>query len=45
MKTTKPMLQRVALWVWMAEWIPLGPIAPYVLGLALGSKPRRVVRP
>lgn len=30
------------MWVWKNEWIPLGRLAPYVLGLALGSKPRRV---
>jgi len=28
-------------WVWRNEWIPLGRLTPYVLGLALGSKPRR----
>jgi len=29
-------------WWWVFEWIPLGRLAPYILGLALGSKPRRV---
>lgn len=29
-------------WVWRNEWIPLGFLAPYVLGLALRSKPHRV---
>ena len=30
------------LWVWKNEWIPLGFLAPYVLGWVLRSKPHRV---
>jgi hypothetical protein len=29
-------------WVWKNEWIPLGFLAPYVLGWALRSKPHRI---
>ena len=29
-------------WWWIFEHISLGRLAPYVLGLALGSRPRRV---
>lgn len=29
-------------WIWRNEWIPLGGLAPWVLGLALGSKPHRI---
>ena len=28
--------------LWLAFNIPLGRLAPYVLGLALGSKPERI---
>ncbi len=37
-----PLLRRIALWVFWETAIPLGPLAPYVLGLGLGSRPRRV---
>ncbi|KKN60741.1 hypothetical protein LCGC14_0529400 [marine sediment metagenome] len=36
------MIKRLALWVFDTEWIPLGPLAPYVLGLGLGRMPHRV---
>lgn len=33
------MIQRILFWiVW---YIPLGKLAPYVMGLALGSKPQK----
>jgi hypothetical protein len=35
-------LQRLA--KWLVFNIPLGRLAPYILGFALGSKPRRVRR-
>ncbi len=35
------MIKAIAYWVWRNEWIPLGPLSPYVLGLALGSLPQR----
>lgn len=31
-------------WIFKNEWIPLGRLAPYVLGLALKSKPHKVKR-
>ena len=35
--------QRLALWVFKTEWIPLGPIPPqHLLGFALGSGAQRV---
>ncbi len=30
------------LWLWEAEWIPLGRLAPHVLGFYLGSKGQRI---
>ena len=33
------MIKAIARWIWLNEWIPLGPLAPYVLGLMLGSMP------
>jgi hypothetical protein len=30
------------LFLWLEEWIPLGPFAPYVLGLAMRRWPRKV---
>lgn len=27
---------------WLVHNVPLGPLAPWVLGLAMGRKPRRV---
>ena len=27
---------------WLVQNVPLGPLAPYILGLALGRKPRKV---
>ena len=27
---------------WLFDKVPLGPLAPYLLGLLLGSKPKRV---
>ncbi len=36
------MIKAIARWVWLNEWIPLGPLSPYVLGLMLGSMPHRV---
>lgn len=35
-------LRRLALWVFRSEWISLGPLAPHVLGFALGSRAQRV---
>lgn len=36
------MIRRVLFWlVWN---VPIGPLAPWVLGLALGGRPRRVKR-
>ena len=32
------MIKAVAWWVWENEWIPLGPLAPYVLALMFGSR-------
>jgi hypothetical protein len=29
---------------WLVFNVPLGPLAPWVMGLALGSKPREVKR-
>jgi len=29
-------------WIWKNEWIPLGKLVPYVLGWALGSRPKRI---
>lgn len=36
------MIKTIAYWVWRNEWIPLGPLSPCVLGLALGSTGQRV---
>ena len=38
-------IRRFWTWVWLSEWIPLGRLAPHVLGWSLGSKPHRVVEP
>jgi hypothetical protein len=38
----KPIRQLAWLVFWRWEWIPLGPLAPYVLGLSLGRWPHRV---
>ena len=27
---------------WLVQNVPLGPLTPYILGLALGRKPRKV---
>ena len=35
------MTKAIAWWVWRNEWIPLGPLTPYILGLALGRMPHR----
>lgn len=31
--------------IWLVWNVPLGPLAPWVLGLALGRKPQKVKRP
>ncbi len=36
------LIQKFFMWIWRKETIPLGPLAPYVLGLALGRMPHRV---
>lgn len=37
------MMSRLWAWLfWEADWIPLGPLAPYVLGLSLGRMPHKV---
>ncbi len=37
-------MKQIAQWLWCTEWIPLGPLAPYVLGMMFGSMPQRVVK-
>lgn len=36
------MLKRFCLWLVMDTEVPLGKLAPYLLGIALGSKPVKV---
>lgn len=38
----KEFLQACARLLWTEEWIPLGPFAPYVLGVVLWSWPKSV---
>ena len=38
----KGVIKKIAMWIFKNEWIPLGRLAPHILGIALGSKPRRV---
>lgn len=35
-------IRRFAAWVFWETPLPLGPLAPYVLGLSLGQRPRKV---
>jgi len=32
----------IRVWLWLFNHVPLGPLAPWVLGLIVGSPPRRV---
>ena len=36
------MIRKVASWLFWETGIPLGPFAPYSLGLSLGRRPRKV---
>jgi len=39
MPALRRLIRRLAMWLF---WhVPLGPLAPWVLGIALGSKPQR----
>ena len=33
------LVRKFFMWIFKNEWIPLGFLAPYVLGLGLGSRP------
>ena len=39
------MIRRFASWLFWETGIPLGPFAPYVLGLSIGRRPHRVYLP
>jgi hypothetical protein len=42
MRTLMWPLRQIAWLVWDAEWIPLGPLAPWVLAVGLWAWPNRV---
>ena len=36
------MIKAICRFLWKTEWIPLGPLAPYILGGMIGRMPHRV---